>query len=602
MRRLQAIAVAICLVLLGSSLACERTRAPARRAEVQALGGVAPSPAAASPSQAVLTGDVVDYHGRPLAGAMVTARDRHRAFGVSVFTDGNGRYVLPPLDPGSWELSVKVPGFERPSRTVALGAAGLDVDFQLRLDPSPQDALPASYYYDAIEWPSADLRANFALACANCHQIGDPLWRKRRTAAEWEAVVARMDFRGPPLLPATRERLIPALMAVFDQDEVLEFAPPAPPTGDAARAVIWEYDVDPQGRNGCHDLERSLEGAVYTEDGFAVDPETLERWHWPVPPGAHSIERGPDGDMWITVTGSDLLTRLDVRTGETTDYEHPQIGDDKGIYPHTLRFDERGRIWYTLTVSNHVAVFEPTTEQFTYYDLPGAKDWRGPVPIPIAYGLDVAADQRVWWSQLLADTIGVLDPETGEIRSWKTPFRNPRRLRVGPDGTVWVPGYGSSVLGRFDPEAESWTVYDLPTEPKGSELPYALAVHPGTGDVWVAGSNSDTLIRFEPGLERFTSYPLPTPVDFIREIEFDGDGSVWTCVPDRGVGPEGPLSGRFIKLSLLPRFGVCGDGRVQLGEQCDDGNQADGDACAADCNWPSTALSASPGPPAAGSD
>jgi cysteine-rich repeat protein len=349
--------------------------------------------------------------------------------------------------------------------------------------------------------------------------------------------------------------------------------------------VIWEYEVDPVGRNGCHDLAIGKDGNVVTEDGFMVNPATLERTHFPVPAGAHSIETGSDGRMWITVTGVDLMTMLDPRTGEVKNYEHPQIGDDKGRYPHTLRFDAKGRIWYTLTVSNHVAIFDPQTEKFEYVDLPGAVDWKGPVPVPVAYGLDVAPDQSVWWTQLLVDTIGVVDPETREVRAWKSPVVGPRRLYVGPDNVVWVPGYGSSDLGRFDPKTEEWKVYPLPTEPAGFELPYALAVNRQTGDVWVAGSNSDTLIRFRPATEEWTVYPLSTPVDFTREIEFDPQGNVWTCAPDRGTGPEGPLSGRFIKLELLERVGACGDGEIQLGEQCDDGNSKSGDGCAASCNW-----------------
>jgi streptogramin lyase len=408
---------------------------------------------------------------------MVTAYDPVGARNVSVFTDGNGAYRFPPLASGRWQLRVRIVGFERPERTVDLAPPGLDVDFKLRLAEQPHEALPASYFYARMEWPSEELRGNFALACANCHQIGDPLWRKPRTAADWETVLARMEFRGPPLLPAAREALIPTVIDALGAYDADDFALPGPPTGDATRAILWEYEVDPEGRNGCHDLELALDGTLYTEDGFALHPETLERHHHPVPAGAHSIERAPDGAMWITVTGSDLMTRLDVETGEVRSLEHPEIGDDKGVYPHTLRFDDAGNIWYTLTVSNHVARLDPRTGEFTYYDLPGPDEWTGPMPIPVAYGLDVAPDQRIWWSQLLADRIGVLDPATGEIRSWRTPVQGPRRLRVGADGVVWVPGYASGNLARFDPRTEEWKVYDLPTKPAGTELPYALSVN-----------------------------------------------------------------------------------------------------------------------------
>ncbi len=567
--------------LLAGLLACSHP-APPESAEPSRPADL-PSLALAGDS-APLTGEVRDYHGRPLAGALVTASDDRLHRNVSIFTDGSGHYAFPDLAPGSWRVGVRILGFERRERRVELAAAGADVDFQLRLDDEAWKQLPASYFYERVQWPDPVQRENFALACANCHQIGDPLWRKPRTPADWEAIVARMEFRGPPLLKGSRELLIPTLMRAFDQIDGKDFALPPPPSGDAVRAVLREYEVDPEGRNGCHDLELGHDGWLYTEDGFALNVRTLERKRFPAPPGAHSIEIAPDGLLWITVTGTDLMTRIDPRSGEVRSLEHPQIGDDKGVYPHTLHFDDAGRIWYTLTVSNHVAVLDPQSEQFRYYDLPKARPFQDAVPIPIAYGLDVAPDQTVWWSQLLSDRIGVVDPETGEVRAWQTPFPGPRRLKVGGDGAVWVPGYSTGVLGRFDPRTEQWKVYPLPTKPAGSELPYALGVNRASGDVWIAGSNSDTLIRFEPASERFTAYPIATPVDFTREIEFDAQGRVWTCVPDRGTGPDGPLSGRFLSLELLPREGRCGDRAIQLGEQCDDGNAQTGDGCDAECN------------------
>ena len=112
----------------------------------------------------------------------------------------------------------------------------------------------------------------------------------------------------------------------------------------------------------------------------------------------------------LDVTGVDLMTRIDVKTGKVDSFEHPQHGDDKGAYPHTLRFDAAGSIWYTLTVSNHIARLDPRTVEFKYYDLPVPEVWDGPYPtiasespwpIPVAYGLDVAPDQRIWFSQSL---------------------------------------------------------------------------------------------------------------------------------------------------------------------------------------------------------
>jgi cysteine-rich repeat protein len=572
-----------CAALLGA-VACESTKGGSTSAPAQTAAAAPQASATAGPA-AVISGTVVDYHDRPLGGALVTAYDDERGMNVSVFTDGAGHYEFPPLETRTWRLRVRILGHERMERTFTLGPEGANHRFTLRLSDDAYANLPATYYFSRVQWPDQKLKANFALACANCHQIGDPLWRKPRTQEEWEAVIKRMEFRGPPLVEQARKLLIPTLAKAFDPHAKLDFELPGPPTGDSVRAVLWEYEVDPEGRNGCHDLELGLDGWVYTEDGFAVNPATMERRRYPITRGSHSIERDAEGNMWMTVTGVDQIQKLDVKTGELKSWDHPQIGSDKGRYPHTHAFDAKGRLWYTLTISNHVAMFDPKTEQFTYYKLPGVESWTGPVPIPVAYGLDVAPDQTVWYSQLLGDTIGKVDPETGKVTAYKTPFMGPRRLWVGPDNVVWVPGYGDSKLGRFDPKTEQWKVYTLPTEPKGNDLPYALSVNRRTGDVWIAGSNSDTLIRFEPKSERFTVFPLNTPVDFTREIEFDDQNNVWTCAPDRGVGPEGPLSGRFIKLQLLPRVGSCGDKAIQLGEQCDDGNTKGGDGCSASCTF-----------------
>jgi len=148
--------------------------------------------------------------------------------------------------------------------------------------------------------------------------------------------------------------------------------------------------------------------------------------------------------------------------------------------------------------------------------------------LPIPYGIDVAPDGGIWFSQLNERRIGRLDPETGAIRLVDTPFAAPRRLRFDARGNLWIPGFSSSVLARYDPRTGEFRTWDLPIEPHGTETPYALNVDRRTGAVWICGNQSDTLMRFAPAAERFTVYPLPTRVTYTREIEFGADGAVWT--------------------------------------------------------------------------
>ena len=256
----------------------------------------------------------------------------------------------------------------------------------------------------------------------------------------------------------------------------------------------------------------------------------------------------PDGSIWITLCLGNKIARFDPRT-ERFDI----FLQEDGLYPHTLRFDARGRAWYTLAVSNQVAMIDPRSGERRTYRLP-ARTWGetfavrsvpwllwlgrwvafnpeggGDAPqLPIPYGIDIASDGAVWFSQLNARRIGRLDPETGDIRLIDTPFAAPRRLRFDSQGNLWIPGFSSSVLARFDPRTSTFRTWDLPTEPRGTETPYALNVERRTDTVWICGTQSDTLIRFEPASERFTVYPLPTRVTYTREIEFGPGGAVWT--------------------------------------------------------------------------
>jgi len=542
--------------------------------------------AVATPSDLQLSGTVTDAQLKPLGGVSVTASDAVLHRSVSVFTAADGSFHFPSIPPAAYQLRAKRIGYVDGTLDLAEQRGPAAATFALATMADVTDQLPASYFLSLIPWPSKHVQGDFVRTCANCHQIGDFEFRESRTAADWETLVNKMiGYGAVPFFDETRQLLLPTLINTFANNPTFpHVAPPPPPRGDAVRAVIYEWEIDPVDKPGCHDLEPGLDGTIYTVPGvYSLNPTTMERAHYPIEQGGHSVQHDADGNMWITAPGAEQLIKFDVQSKQFTYYNQPTINGHTGAYPHTLRFDAQGRIWYTLTKSNDVCRFDPPTAEFTYYSLPPADAAISGVPIAVAYGCDVAPDQTVWWSQLFGFRIGSVNPTTGEVKSWRPPFDGPRRLGVGPDNIVWVPGYGTSQLGRFDPSTETWKVYDLPTQPKGFDLPYNLKVNRTTGDVWITGSNSDSIIRFRPSTEEFTVFELPTPVNFMRDFEFDADGSVWTCTSNAPQMDPLPGSGRIIKLELRQREGACGDGIVQLGEDCDDGNTVSCDGCAADC-------------------
>ncbi len=377
----------------------------------------------------------------------------------------------------------------------------------------------------------------------------------------------------------TPDRAVPALVGEgpIDDTRIERLAPTPPP--QVLRAVVDEWALG-HVASMQHDLAVHPDGRVYSVDMmqdelYRFDPETGKRDAFPIPHGElplggvfgaaggplppyanahvgpHSLQVSPDGDIWMTLALGSQLARFDT---DEEDWEIIEL--EEGIYPHTLRFDRKGRIWYTMAISNHVGLLDPETgEQKTirlpttsfrqtlavraipiglwlsrFFDLSGLATGEGggaTTRIPVPYGIDVAPNGDIWFSQLNEHRIGRIDPETLAVEMIETPFSAPRRLRFDSKGRLWIPGFSSSLVSRFDPKTRSFESHPIPIEPLGTETPYALNVQPETDDVWICGTNSDSLIRFDPKAETFTVYPLPTRVTYTREIDFDSRGRVW---------------------------------------------------------------------------
>jgi streptogramin lyase len=322
------------------------------------------------------------------------------------------------------------------------------------------------------------------------------------------------------------------------------FTPPPGPDAQARAAVITEWDVG-HPASMQHDLVVHPDGNIYSVDTnqdrlYRLDPRTNERRSWPIPRGdsplggvfsgngtilapnsnshvaPHSLQVAPDGAIWTTLCLGNKVGRFDPVSEEWRILEQ-----EDGLYPHTLRFDRKGRIWYTLAVSNHVAMIDPRSGERRTIRLP-ARDWTQEITLrlvpvflavtrvfpvdeppsgegvnlPVPYGIDIAPDGGVWFSQLNERRIGRLDPDSEKIEMVDTPFPGPRRLRFDSKGNLWIPGFSAGLVARYTPSTKEFRTWKLPTE--GVETPYALNVDRRTDTVWICGTNSDTLIRFQP--------------------------------------------------------------------------------------------------------
>jgi streptogramin lyase len=541
-------------------------------------------------AESLLEGRVVDAGGAPVAGAMVTLSRGDPAQQATVFSAEDGAFRAPaPAGEGALGLRVRRIGY-RDLRTAEATPSGVGtLRLERETDPAAlAEQLPANHWYALVLAKIRDevQREELVRQCTYCHQQGSWATRRLRTEDEWNKVLVLMGRMGGMVSPALRAEIPKLMNAAYDPAVAVpaltarmhepDFAPPPPAAVRRARIDEWELG----GRASMqHDLTVHPDGRIYSVDMqqdqlFRLDPETGKRESWtlphgdlplggvfatmeqPVPPntnayvGPHSLQVAPDGSLWITLALGNQLARFDPKTEQFTTHALAW-----GYYPHTLRFDRKGRVWYTIAASNHLGMFDPATNESReirlpaptlgqevvlrlmpaflwlgrHVDLRGAAAERGEgANVPIPYGIDVAPDGGIWFSQLNAHRIGRMDPDTFAVEIVETPFPAPRRMRFDSQGALWIPSFSGGKLARFDLATRAFRTWDLPIEPAGSDVPYALHVDRKTDTVWICGTNSDTLIRFVPTTETFTVYPLPTRVTYTREIDFDAQGRVWT--------------------------------------------------------------------------
>ena len=534
-----------------------------------------------------IRGTVVDQSGKAVAGVMVSAFDEGHRKWVSTFSQADGSYQIDGLRDVDHTVRARLMGqLDEWLEDVEGSATRLTITMQPATGLDLEDQRPANSAFGMLKFDNARDKQNFKMFCTYCHQVGTIGFRTPEKPVDWETMLRRMDGFGG-LYPHTQKTIVQRLINTYKDDAIKKwptFVPPPAPTGTAAQARITTWEIGKRIEGSFHDLELGPDGLVYAVNiskhrVVTLDPRTGEQRRYPLPQGSyapHSIELGNDGHMWLTLCASGQMAKFDIKTKEYTICSSAEAHERRGSYPHTLRInpeDPEGLIWYTDAGRNSCFSLHPETLKVKEYHLlkagqavaAGKGESRGITP----YGLDFSpVDGMIWYSKLNGNRIGRIDPAAadGNIKEWNPPFRGPRRLHVAPDGMVWVPGFGSGVFGKFNPETEQWTVYDLPDAM--NQIPYALNIDP-RGYVWICGTGNDTLNRFDPKTEQLVEFRLPMRVSYTREIEFDAEGNVWVSTS----GPARHMErgyGAIIKLEVLrddvPGGGIQLVGKVIAGE------------------------------------
>jgi virginiamycin B lyase len=525
-----------------------------------------------------------------VAGAMVTVSDS-RGVSITHYTDEQGRwsldqdFLIPPLT-----LRARA-GAAFSDHIINIPSGTLEpqpLQIKALTDPiAISERLTASAHASSVKWDDTGTKQDFISQCHFCHQIGNSTTRAPKTEEQWTAVIKRMQGYGAVITWDNEATFAKTLASNFNGEAVATVRTRS--MHDQLPGTVWREWSFGGPVNYVHDVELGEDGLIYGVDMSAdriwiLNRKTNEVDHiqWPandlplggmfagaVAPlgtfqahhGPHSIIAGPNGKLYTT---NSLAAEIGIINPKTRETEFVAIGKD-AIYPHTLRFDDKGELWFTLALSNQIGRMNIATKEIILIDLPSNGLWRwvsdaflpsilevaswfgkkdlhvtlshhqvtgeGRDVLNLPYGIDVSPlDGSIWYSKLYSGYIGKIDPATGEVTEFETPFPSPRRLRFAKDGTLWIPSFESGVLMKFDTRSETFVKdYKLPLLAKGEyETPYAVGIEPSTQHVWIAANMSDRILRFNPEQETFVAYPSPTRVTFLRDFIFTPKGEVCT--------------------------------------------------------------------------
>jgi len=488
----------------------------------------------ASISADELRGAVVQSNGKPLAGALVTARAA-KGIETTVYSATDGSFVISGLAIGTYTVRARFPGQNDTETDASSGTKSLSI--QMRPAADPLAHAPTSTWLSLL--PDGDMKYEFILNCATCHEINkEMLWKGGMLLdkEEWAHVISlmkKMDVYS--VVPPNFDTDVYATWLADNLNEVTvsRLVPPTPAAAVLAdRVRITEYPLPKTGELP-HDLvigpdDRIWVTAFWHSEIWALEPAT---GHWEsfdvsetkdAPAQVRALQFDQQGMLWMVNGGTQSIVRLDPATGEFTTFP-------VGIYAHDLVIDSSGDIWINdyFSKPERIERLSAKTGEVSVHPLPSSMlpDSEGK---PLPYGMQIDAQDRLWSTQLAANTLVRFDTRTEQSKLYQMPEPNsgPRRNAIGIDGSIWIPEFNTGMLTRFDPATEKFERNDLGDSALG---PYDVEVDPRSGAVWIAGSLGTMMLRFDPQTKAIEQYPLPTEPAYMRHLAVDSrTGAVWS--------------------------------------------------------------------------
>ena len=218
-----------------------------------------------------------------------------------------------------------------------------------------------------------------------------------------------------------------------------------------------------------------------------VDPQTeeVQVYRLPAESGYANLNTAAfdtNGILWFTGQNG-VYGRLDPATGDMQVFEAP-----RGRGPYGITTTPDGSIYYASLAGSYVGRIDPQTGKATVLEPP--TEGQG------ARRVWSDSQGRVWVSEWNSGQVSVYDPASDAWQEWKLPGGFPQTYAVYVDDQdiVWLSDFGASAIVRFDPSSEEFTVFELSS--KNAAVRQILG---RPGEVWGAESGIDKIVVIRTG-------------------------------------------------------------------------------------------------------
>ncbi|HKM74947.1 MAG TPA: CFI-box-CTERM domain-containing protein [Candidatus Bathyarchaeia archaeon] len=268
----------------------------------------------------------------------------------------------------------------------------------------------------------------------------------------------------------------------------------------------------------------------------------LSEWNVPTAgAGPWWITSDQSGKIWFTENITNKIGRFDPSTNTFTEWSIPGGGSPRFIFTTQVMVAGTNftRVYFTLYSSNQIAYFDSWNGTFHEWSLPS-----GSTPL----GLYVDMNETVWFTESGRDAIGSLAADRNQLKEWTlpgatgtagSPLLRPWGIYAQPflsgpylnvsDRYVWFTEANSNSIGRLQASNGALTIWDLSLLNVIPGLQYGptdLTIDSTTpGNVLFTDSLADKLsVLTNAGGGVYREYTLPAHASIARPTSLSIDG------------------------------------------------------------------------------